>query len=90
MTIQDTGAPFSQEAEEAVIGSVLIDANAFGLVSSFLKDTDFFLFYPETLAVGTYQRHRRSCYTLIIHLNLGSLITMKIQIVSKKNVFHGN
>lgn len=47
--IQDTGAPFSQEAEEAVIGSVLIDASTFGLVSSFLKDTDFFLLRHQNI-----------------------------------------
>lgn len=35
-------APYSQEAEEAVIGAVLINPNAFLTVSSFLKVDDFF------------------------------------------------
>jgi replicative DNA helicase len=35
--------PFVQEAEEAVIGSVLINPSAFYTVSSFLKADDFFL-----------------------------------------------
>jgi len=39
----DPGAPFSQEAEEAVIGSILLDPSAFITVSAFLKAKDFFL-----------------------------------------------
>ncbi|MEL6403024.1 MAG: replicative DNA helicase [Chloroflexota bacterium] len=39
----DRGAPFSQEAEEAVIGSVLIDAKAYMTVAAFLQPEDFFL-----------------------------------------------
>lgn len=39
----DPGAPFSQEAEEAVIGSILIDPGAYVSVSAFLKPNDFFL-----------------------------------------------
>ncbi|GAB5493319.1 MAG: hypothetical protein Phog2KO_35340 [Phototrophicaceae bacterium] len=39
----DPGAPFSQEAEEAVIGSILIDPAAYVSVAAFLKAGDFFL-----------------------------------------------
>jgi replicative DNA helicase len=39
----DPGAPFSQEAEEAVIGSILIDPAAFISVAAFLKSNDFFM-----------------------------------------------
>lgn len=39
----DPGAPFSQEAEEAVIGSVLIDPSAYISIAAFLKPDDFFL-----------------------------------------------
>jgi len=39
----DPGAPFSQEAEEAVIGSVLIDPSAYVSIAAFLKPDDFFL-----------------------------------------------
>ena len=39
----DPGAPFSQEAEEAVIGSILIDPGAYIIVAAFLKSGDFFL-----------------------------------------------
>lgn len=39
----DPGAPFSQEAEEAVIGSILIDPSAYVSVAAFLKANDFFL-----------------------------------------------
>jgi replicative DNA helicase len=35
--------PFSQEAEDAVIGSVLVDPEAFVTVSAFLRSDDFFL-----------------------------------------------
>jgi len=35
-------APYSQEAEEAVIGAILINPNAFLTVAAFLKDDDFF------------------------------------------------
>jgi replicative DNA helicase len=38
-----TSAPFSQEAEEAVIGAVLINPDSFLAVSSFLRPDDFFL-----------------------------------------------
>src|SRR5690349_21851256 len=37
------GAPFSQEAEEAVIGSVLIDPSVFISISTFLHHSDFFM-----------------------------------------------
>lgn len=39
----DPGAPFSQEAEEAVIGSILIDPSAYVSVAAFLRANDFFL-----------------------------------------------
>ncbi|MCA9913221.1 MAG: replicative DNA helicase, partial [Anaerolineae bacterium] len=39
----DPGAPFSPEAEEAVIGSVLLEPSIFVTLASFLKSTDFFL-----------------------------------------------
>jgi replicative DNA helicase len=39
----DHGAPFSQEAEEATIGSILIDPAAYIPVAAFLKSNDFFM-----------------------------------------------
>lgn len=39
----DPGAPFSQEAEEATIGSILIDPTQFTPIHAFLKAEDFFL-----------------------------------------------
>jgi len=39
----DVGAPFSQEAEEATLGSCLIDWSAFPQLRAFLKADDFFL-----------------------------------------------
>jgi replicative DNA helicase len=39
----DPGVPFSQEAEEATIGSVLIQPETYISISSFLKPADFFL-----------------------------------------------
>ncbi|MDQ7037172.1 MAG: replicative DNA helicase, partial [Anaerolineae bacterium] len=39
----DPSAPFSQEAEEAVLGSVLLDPAQFISLTSFLKADDFFL-----------------------------------------------
>ncbi|MGJ3237700.1 MAG: replicative DNA helicase [Anaerolineae bacterium] len=39
----DPGAPFSQEAEEAVIGAVLIDPSAYISIAAFLHAEDFFL-----------------------------------------------
>jgi replicative DNA helicase len=39
----ESGAPFSQEAEEAVIGSILIEPSIFTSISSFLHYSDFFL-----------------------------------------------
>ncbi len=39
----DPGAPFSPEAEEAVIGSVLLEPSMFITLAAFLKSTDFFL-----------------------------------------------
>jgi replicative DNA helicase len=45
----DPGAPFSQEAEEAVIGSILIDPDAYIPVVTFLKPDDFFLLRHKTI-----------------------------------------
>jgi replicative DNA helicase len=45
----DPGAPFSQEAEEAVIGSILIDPGAYITVAAFLKPDDFFLLRHKTI-----------------------------------------
>src|SRR5688572_8342160 len=39
----DPGAPFSQEAEEAVLGSILLDPPQFVALASFLKAEDFFM-----------------------------------------------
>jgi replicative DNA helicase len=39
----DPGAPFSQEAEEAVLGSVLLDPSQLVTLAAFLKADDFFL-----------------------------------------------
>lgn len=36
-------APYSQDAEEATIGAVIVDAGAYILVSAFLKTGDFFI-----------------------------------------------
>lgn len=45
----DPGAPFSQEAEEAVIGSILIEPTIYYAVASFLKADDFFLLRHKTI-----------------------------------------
>lgn len=42
-TTQTLGAPFSQEAEVAVIGSILLDPAAYTTVSAFLNAKDFYL-----------------------------------------------
>jgi replicative DNA helicase len=39
----DSSAPFSSEAEEAVLGAILSNSNAYFNVASFLKADDFFL-----------------------------------------------
>jgi replicative DNA helicase len=39
----DPGAPFSQEAEEAVLGSILLDPSQYITLSAFLKANDFFM-----------------------------------------------
>lgn len=41
--MSDLSAPYSEEAEEAVIGSVLVNPEAFLTVASFLKADDFYL-----------------------------------------------
>ncbi|MDZ4765458.1 MAG: replicative DNA helicase [Chloroflexota bacterium] len=38
-----TNVPFSQEAEQAVLGAVLLNADAFVSIASFLKAEDFFI-----------------------------------------------
>lgn len=56
----DPGAPFSQEAEEAVIGSVLIDPGQYISVSSFLKPADFFLLRHQYIWQGFERLSQRS------------------------------
>lgn len=41
--MSDLAAPYSEEAEEAVIGSILVNPDAFVDVSAFLKADDFYL-----------------------------------------------
>lgn len=48
----DPGAPFSQEAEEAVIGSILIDPSAYVSVTAFLNPDDFFLLRHQYIWQG--------------------------------------
>jgi replicative DNA helicase len=48
----DPGAPFSQEAEEAVIGSILIDPAAYISVAAFLKPLDFFMLRHQYIWQG--------------------------------------
>ncbi len=54
-----TDAPFSQEAEEAVIGAVLINPNSFLTVASFLKQEDFFLLRHSYIWQAMTQLHDR-------------------------------
>lgn len=44
---QDAGAPFSQEAEEATIGSVLINPDSYPVLASIIKPSDFFFLKHE-------------------------------------------
>lgn len=41
--MENPAVPYSQEAEEAVLGSILVDKSAFITVASFLQPTDFFI-----------------------------------------------
>jgi replicative DNA helicase len=41
--LENPAAPYSQEAEEAVLGSILVDKSAFITVASFLRAEDFFM-----------------------------------------------
>ncbi|MDX1994748.1 MAG: replicative DNA helicase [bacterium] len=62
-------APYSQEAEEAVIGAVLINPNAFVTVSSFLKDDDFFFVRHQYLwraLLGLSERRERIDYLTLM------------------------
>lgn len=47
--ILPTNAPYSQEAEEATIGGVLLNPDSFLTVASFLKSEDFFLLRHQRL-----------------------------------------
>lgn len=38
-----TGVPYSQEAEEAVLGAILLDPEAFAVVAAFLGGSDFYI-----------------------------------------------
>lgn len=52
-------APYSQEAEEAVLGAVLINPNAFLTVASFLKPDDFFFLRHSYIWQAMYRIHER-------------------------------
>lgn len=54
-----TDAPYSQEAEEAVIGAVLINPNAFLTVASFLKADDFFFLRHSYIWQAMHRIHER-------------------------------
>lgn len=54
-----TDAPYSQEAEEAVIGAVLINPNAFLTVASFLKADDFFFLRHSYIWQAMQRIHER-------------------------------
>ena len=56
----DPGAPFSQEAEESTIGSVLIDPIAYMQLSAFLKASDFFLLRHQYIWQGFERLNNRS------------------------------
>lgn len=56
---QDLGAPFSQEAEEAVIGSILLDPVAYNTVAAFLKTKDFFLLRHQYIWDGLQRLNTR-------------------------------
>ena len=49
MCIRDSNLPYSLEAEQAVLGSILIDANSMNQVADFLRPEHFYL--PEHQAV---------------------------------------
>lgn len=52
-------APFSQEAEEAVIGSVLVNPKVFPAVAMFLKPEDFFLLRNQHIWSALLRLHER-------------------------------
>lgn len=56
----DPGAPFSQEAEEAVIGSILVDPSQFVSISTFLKPEDFFLLRHQYIWQGLEHLNQRA------------------------------
>jgi replicative DNA helicase len=56
----DPGVPFSQEAEEAVIGSILIDPAAYVPVAAFLKVPDFFMLRHQYIWQAFERLHGRS------------------------------
>lgn len=52
-------SPYSQEAEEAVIGAVLINPEAFLTLASFLKEDDFFLLRHAYIWSALLRLHER-------------------------------
>jgi replicative DNA helicase len=56
----DAGAPYSQEAEEAVIGAVLLDPSSFLSIASFLKIDDFFFHRHKKIWEGMLRIHERN------------------------------
>lgn len=60
--------PYSQEAEEAVIGCVLVNPTAFSSVASFLKREDFFLLRHSYIWEALERLHERNEY--IDHVTL--------------------
>jgi len=52
-------APYSQEAEEAVIGAVLINPNTYLTIASFLKPDDFFLLRHSYMWQAMSRLHER-------------------------------
>ena len=58
--ILDQNAPYSQEAEEAVIGAVLVNPTAFLNVASFLRADDFFLTRHRNIWTAIERLHDRN------------------------------
>ena len=54
-----TDSPYSQEAEEAVIGAVLVNPNSFLTVASFLKPDDFFFVRHSYIWQAMQRLHER-------------------------------
>ncbi len=61
MTYNQTSiAPYSQDAEEAVLGAVLINPEAFFNVASFLKPDDFFILRHQYIWEGMFRLTERN------------------------------